>query len=184
MNPPHNLARKLGHELKAVAVVTAFFLVWLGALMGLKMLVLAEYHVQFREFSLALIGALVLAKVVLILEHVPLGSWLTRMPAWVELLVRAVIYAVGVFVVMVLEKAFEARHEFGGFSSALSNIFHHRDMPHIWANTICVAGALIAYNFLMLLRRHLGPAGLRRVLLSPAPGLETSAPSHITTHQV
>jgi len=169
MSTSHNLAQKLGHELKSVVLVTAFFLVWLGTLMGLKALVLAEYHVRVREFSLALLGALVLAKVVLILEPVPLGSWLTRRPAWVELLFRAALYALGAFVVMVLEKAFEARHEYGGFRSALSSIIHHRDMPHIWANTICVTGALLAYNFLVLLRRHLGPAGVRRVLLSPPP---------------
>ena len=171
MNPhaPADLRQKISHELKSVALVTAFFLFWLGALIGLKTLVLAEYHVRFREFSLAVIGALVLAKVVLILEHVPLGAWLTRRPAWMELFFRAGLYAVGAFVVMTLEKAFESRHDHGGFDSALASIFHHRDMPHIWANTICITGALIAYNFIMLVRRHLGPAGLRRVLRTPTP---------------
>src|SRR5690349_16195507 len=110
---------------------------------------------------------LVLAKVVLILEHVPLGSWLERQPAWVDLLVRAALYTLGSFAALVLEKAFEARHEYGGFGAALTNIFQHRDMPHVWANTICIAGALITYNFLTLLRLCLGPNGLRKILLSP-----------------
>ena len=162
-----NVLQKLTHELKAVALVTAFFLVWLGALMCLKALILEEYNIQFGQFSLAIVGALVLAKVVLIMEHIPMGSWLQRQPAVLDLLLRAGLYAVGALVVMVLEKAFEARHEYDGFSAALANIFEHRDMPHVWANTICITGALITYNFLILLNRPLGLAGLRKVLLSP-----------------
>src|SRR5262245_37692729 len=97
MSEPHaqSLRQKLGHELKSVAVVTLFFLIWLGSLMCLKTLILKEYQIQFSQFSLAVVGALVLAKVVLILEHVPLGSWLERQPAWVDLLVRAGLYTLG-----------------------------------------------------------------------------------------
>ena len=169
MSKPHvrHLRQKLGHELKYVAIATAFFLAWIAALMGLKVLVLAEYHIRFGQFSLALLGALVLAKVVLILEHVPMGSWLQRQPAFVDLFLRAGLYPAGAFVVMLLEKAIEARHEFGGFAAALSNIFQHRDMPHVLANTICITGALVMYNFLILLNRNLAPDGLRKVLLSP-----------------
>ena len=171
-----NLRKKLAPELKSVAVVTTFFLIWLGSLMCLKTLILKEYQIQFSQFSLAVVGALVLAKVVLILEHVPLGSWLERQPAWVDLFVRAGLYTLGAFVALLLEKAFEARHEYGGFSSALTNIFDHRDMPHVWANTICIAGALVTYNFLTLLSNQLGPAGLRKILLSPP------IPSHPHRH--
>jgi hypothetical protein len=39
--------------------------------MALKVLVLEDYQIRFGRFPMVLIGALVLAKVVLILEHVP-----------------------------------------------------------------------------------------------------------------
>ena len=80
---------------------------------------------------------------------------------------RAGSYACREFVALLLEKACEARHEYGGFSAGLTNICQHRDMPHIWANTLCIGGALLAYNFLVLLSRHLGSAGLRKMLSSP-----------------
>lgn len=70
-----SIKQKLKHELKAIVLVTLFFAAWLGSLMGLKVLILEDYHIRFGGFSMVLLGALVLAKVVLILEHVPLGAW-------------------------------------------------------------------------------------------------------------
>ena len=158
---------KLKHEIKAIALVTLFFASWLGTLMVLKILILKDYQIGFGSISAVLIGALVLAKVVLILEHVPLGGWLKQQPVLMDVLLRTLLYAFGTFVVMLLEKAFESRNESGGFSAALMNIFNHRDMPHVWANTIVVTGALLFYNLLSALNHHLGAGGLANIFLSP-----------------
>lgn len=160
---------KVKHELKAVALTTLYFATWLGVLLILKGLVLAEYQIEYRGFSMALIGALVIAKVVLVMEHVPLGSWLRRRPAVLDVILRTALYASGVFVVLVLEKAIEARHEYGGFGPALAQVFQHRDMPHVWANTICVAGGLLWFNAFSVVQRHLGERVLVRLFLAPPP---------------
>ena len=159
---------KLKHELKAIILVTLFFAAWLGIFMGLKILLLEDYHIQFGGFSMVLIGALILAKVVLILEHVSLGAWLRDKPVLVDVLLRTILYAFGTFVVMLLEKTFESRHEQGGFGPALMNVFQHRDMPHVWANTICLTGALLFYNLLAEINRRLGTGGLARMFLLPS----------------
>jgi hypothetical protein len=160
---------KLKHELRAVVLVTLFFAAWLGVFTGLKVLILEDYQIRFGSVSAVLIGALILAKVVLILEHVSLGSWLRNHPILVDAVLRTLLYGFGTLVVILLEKAFESRHEEGGFGPALMKVFQHRDMPHVWANTICVTGALLFYNLLSALNRHLGTGGLARVFLSP-PG--------------
>ncbi|MCL4787927.1 MAG: hypothetical protein KJ070_14225 [Verrucomicrobia bacterium] len=166
-------AQKLQHELKAVLETTLYFAVWLGVLVVLKQLVLEDYQIRFRGVTTALVGALVLAKVVLILEHVSLGEWLRRRPALLDVVIRTLLYGLGVLLVLVLEKAFEARHEPGGFVQALGGIFAHPDMPHVLANAICVTSALFVFNTLSVVRRHLGPGGLHRLLLSrPGPAAE------------
>jgi hypothetical protein len=48
------------------------------------------------------------------------------------------------------------------------NVFQHRDMPHVWANTICLTGALLFYNLLAEINRRLGTGGLARMFLSPS----------------
>ena len=157
----------LKREIEAVALTTLYFAVWLGVLVLIKRLILEQYSIEFRGLSLALLGALVIAKVVLILEHVPLGDWVRRHAALLEVLARTLLYTLGVLAVLLLEKAFESRHENGGFGVSLARVFEHRDIAHVWANTICVASALLLFNALSVVRRQLGGGRLVPLFLRP-----------------
>lgn len=162
-----NFTAKLGHELKALGMAALYFGGWIAMLLTIKSLVLAEYRIEFQDYSMAVVGALILSKVVLIFERVPLGSRVKQSPAWVDVLLRTVLYSTGVVVVMVLEKGFEGRHEHGGFVGAVRAAVQSTDSYHVWANAICISGALLFYNLLSVLNRHLGTGGLARILLSP-----------------
>ena len=163
------LKQKLKDEIKAVGTATLYFAVWIGVLVILKQLVLEEYHIQFNGLSLAIVGALILAKVVLVLEHVPLGGWTRTRPALLDVILRTMMYALGVLVVLLLEKAFDGRHEYGGFGPSLVALFKHADIHHVWVNAISLTGALLGYNILSVVRLHLGKGGLIRLFLSPLP---------------
>jgi hypothetical protein len=160
---------KLKRETVAVVLTTLYFALWLGLLMLLKVLILAEYEIKYHKFTMALIGALILAKVVLVMEHVPLGAMVRNRPAVVYVALRSLLFALGVVVVLILEKAFDARHERGGFGASLAHIFAHPDMPHVWANGLGMFCALIGYNVLSVVRRHLGNRSLIAVFLAPPP---------------
>jgi len=162
-----SLGQSLKKEIEEVALTTFYFAVWLGVLVLLKRLILADYRIEFHGLSLALIGALVIAKVVLVLEHVPLGPWVRRHAVLFEVLLRTLLYTLGVAAVLLLEKAFEARHEEGGFGVALGRVLQHRDIAHVWANTICVGSALLVFNAVSVLRRHLGEGRLVALFLAP-----------------
>jgi hypothetical protein len=172
-----SLQQKLKDEIRAVAITTLYFAMWLGSLVLLKKIILAEYQIEFHGLSVALIGALILAKVVLVLEHVSLGTWVRNHSALIEVVLRTALYAFGVFVVLVLERTFEGRHEFGGFGSSLMAVFREAKNHHVWANTICLSSALLGYNILSVVRRHLGEGGLIRLFLSPLP--EERGPKHV-----
>lgn len=164
-----SLPPALKRELRAIGLTTLFFASWFGVLVILKELILADYQIGFRGMSAALIGALVVAKVVLLLERVSLGGWVRRQPAIVDVVLRTTLYGAGVLLVLVLEKAFESRHAFGGFTAALPHVLHHPDIDHVWVNTIVVVGALFVFNLLSVIRRQLGDIGLTRLFLaSPA----------------
>ena len=158
---------RLKQELKTLTLVFLYFACWLGVLLLIKQLLLEEYHIQPTGLSVALVGALILSKVVLILEHVLPGEWLQHRPAWVDVVVRTSLYSLGVFVVLVLEKGFEGRHEYGGFGKAIAALFDHADLYHVWLNLIVISGALLGYNILAVINRHLGEGGVRGVLMMP-----------------
>lgn len=162
-----NMNKKLTDELQALAIAMLYFAAWIGMLVLLKKLVLAEYSIEFRDWSIALLGALILTKVVLVLEHIPLGWWVRKQPAVVDVIVRTALYGVGVLAVLLLEKAFDGRHEHGGFVPSLMSVFQHADIYHVWANLICLSGALLGYNLLSVIRQQLGGRELIRAFLSP-----------------
>lgn len=161
--------QKLKAEIKDIGIAALFFGCWLGALLLLKWLILDEYHITFRGWSLAVVGALVLSKVVLVLRNVSLGAWVRARPAWVEVALRTILYTLGVAVVLLLEKGFEGRHAFGGFIPALQQVIRQTDFQHVLANTLCLSGALLVYNMLSVFQQHLGEGGLIRIFLSPLP---------------
>ena len=111
--------QKLKYEVKALTIGGLYFASWLTALLVIKHLVLAEYQIAFSHWSLALVGALVLSKVVLLLEHVSLGAWVRARPAWVDVMLRTAFYAFGVPCAFA-RKTFEGRHEHGGFINSLT----------------------------------------------------------------
>jgi hypothetical protein len=80
-----------------------------------------------------------------------------------------------VIVVLLLEKGFEGRHEYGGFAKSVQSVFQHADINHVWVNAICLGGALLSYNLLWAIRRHLGDGGLRQLLMTPLPSEESEA---------
>ena len=164
-----SISQKLKHEIVAVISLTFYFGCWLGALVLIKYLLLAEYHIAFHHFSVALVSALVLAKVVLVLEHVSLGSWVRSQPAWVDVVLRTALYAFGVFVLVLLEKAFEGRHEHDDFAASLIAVFQQANAIHVWLNTICLSAALLSYNMLSVVRVNLGKGALLRMFLTPLP---------------
>jgi hypothetical protein len=163
------LKHKLVEELKEVGLVTAYFAAAFGILMVLKELTLAEYDITFGGFSKVMISALILAKVVVILKHVKLGEWIARHPAWVSVVLRTVLYSIGVLIVMLLEKSFETRHEAGGFVAALKGVLWHSEIHHVWVSAICSTCAILVYNALWAISTRLGKGGLARVFFE-SPG--------------
>ena len=162
-------ASRLQRELMTLGLVFSYFAGWLAFLVLVKQLLLAEYDLQFEGISKALVGALILSKVVMILEYVPLGKWLHNRPAWVDVGARTAFYILGVFVVLVLEKGFEGRHEYGGFGKSLAAVFEQADVYLVWLNLVVVSGALLGYNITSVIKRHLGEGGIWRLLTTPLP---------------
>jgi hypothetical protein len=162
-----SIGARIKREVGSLAVATAFFGAWFALLLVVKVLLLAEYHLAFHRWSAAIVGVLVLTKVVLVLEHVSLGKWIDARPAWVHVILRTMLYSLGVFVVMLVEHGFSERESYGGFVASIEAAVRGVDVPHVWVNVLCVTGALLGYNALSVVRMQLGDGALRKAFLTP-----------------
>lgn len=161
------------HEARAILLTTLYFAAWFLSMLLLKDLILAEYSIEFAGVSKALIGALICAKAVLILNRIPL----TGGPAWIDVLVATAIFALGVVAVLVLEHGIKGRNGPEGFFGAVRRAFTDAGPHHVGATTICVVGALLVYNAFAVLRSNVGLGALREMFMSPIPRRERR-PTH------
>jgi hypothetical protein len=159
---------KIIKELVSIFWVSLYFLIWFGMMMLIKVLLLEEYKIHFYDISAVIIGALVVAKSVLIMEAIPVSKN-NNHPAWAVVLIRTLLFLLGVFIILVLEKSIEARHEYGGVFEAFKSLFQKADIYHVWVNILCVFGALLTYNFGSVLKLNLGKDGVKNILNSPYP---------------
>jgi hypothetical protein len=156
---------KITSEIRTIIFTTFYFFCWFAGFFIIKVLLLKEYNIQFSGFSTVFLGALVIAKVVLLLEYVRIPFTKTK-PAWVEVIIRTFLYLSGVFIILVLEKSFEARHEYGGIIEALKNLTNLANVYHIYANTICVFGALLGFNLWSVIKLTFGKGVFWKLMLS------------------
>jgi hypothetical protein len=158
--------KKILHEIIIVARVAAYFAVVFVMMMVMKKLYLEDYDIEFSGISQALLGALVMSKVVILMEYISLGHWVQRQPPVVDIILRTLLYTAGVLIVVVLEKAFEKRHEVEGFGNAISYVLNHRDVYHVWATTIGSAASIFVYNAFSIVQQKLGKNGLAKLFFS------------------
>jgi hypothetical protein len=158
--------KKVTHELIVIARTASYFAVVFLFMMVMKKLYLKDYDIEFTGVTQALIGALIMSKVILLLEMIKPTAWVQRRPAIVYVIIRTVLYSLGVLIVVMLEKAFEARHEVSGFTNAIDHVISHRDIYHVWATTLGASASIFFYNAFVVVKRLLGKNGLAKLFLS------------------
>jgi hypothetical protein len=157
------IMKKVFEEVRIILSLASYFAIVFIFLMIMKKLYLDDYNIEFTGLSQALIGALILSKVVLLMGLIKPAKWVRKQPPIVDVIIRTILYSLGVAIVMVLEKSFEKRHESAGFGDAIVYIVNHRDFYHVWATTIGVSGSLFAYNAFSILQHMLGKNGLMKL---------------------
>jgi hypothetical protein len=161
------LLGQLKHELRQIGLVTLYFFLCFGVVLTLKKLLLASYQIEFYAMSATVVGALVAAKIVVVLDKTRAGTRFdaTR-PLWLSVLYKTVVYSLVTAAVLGLERVFHAYREAGQLGQALTEVWMHRDRNEILAKVICVGLAFAGYHLYAGLDRRLGEGTLRRLVMT------------------
>ena len=157
---------RIQREVREIGLVTLYFLTCFLFFLSLKKLILVQYHLEITVFHTALIGALVVAKVVVLLEKTSFGSRFRSATPFVHVLWRSLCYTAIVFVVTLAERLFHLYRESSELPRALSELWAGRDFHHFLAMNLCVGFSFLIYNCFSEIDRHLGEGGLRRLFFS------------------
>jgi len=173
------IQKKILKEVRLILRTATYFAIVFVLMMVMKKLYLEDYHIEFTGLSQALIGALIMSKVIILMDMIKPPKWVLNQPPIIDVILRTIMYTAGVAIVIILEKAFERRHEPGSFGDAIKYIFSHRDIYHVWATTIGASGSIFVYLAFSILQRMLGKNALMRLFFHTS----LARVDHATLHE-
>jgi len=155
-------------ELREALVPTAFFFAafLLGAIT--KALILKSYGLTPTGLAVAAIGALIVAKAVLIAEHLPITRAFEGRALIFTVLWKTAIYWMFSLAFRFIEELIPVWSRNGSFSEAMRHLIDEVSWPLVLVVQLWLVVALVLYNSLVELDRHLGRGALRRAMLGRA----------------
>lgn len=170
--------QRVVRELREIGLLTLYFLICFSFFLLLKKLLLEEYNMSLYVFHAAIVGALITAKVVVILEKTSFGSRFQDSRLAIHVLWRTLLYTGAVFIVTLIEQFVDVYLDHGNLEKTVENLFTGKDLDHYLALNLAVALSFLIYNTASELDRRIGRGAIRRLLFSsPAETRDPAARS-------
>lgn len=136
---------KIVHELRELVPVTLFFLIGFLMLALTQRILLAEHGVHAGTFAAAAVGALVVAKVVVIADHLPLINRFPNRPLIYNVVWKTSVYFAASFAVRYAEHVVRIWRRTGSFGQANRALFDEIVWPHFWCVQMWLLVLLLVY---------------------------------------
>ncbi len=158
--PLASVGHWLWEELWRVIPIAVFFLIGFMLVLLIIKLTLAQYSIESSTVSRAVLGALIAAKVVLLLNRTPLARALKNYPCVLPVLWRTVFYGVCFIILGLAERAIDQRRDHGGLFGSFHYVATHTDLHRLLALSIGVSLVFSVYFILSDIADYLGPGVL------------------------
>lgn len=142
--------------------VLFFFIPLMLIFMVLKLLAL-QYEIRFYAFARAAIGALILGKVILLMEMAERKSAASRYPRAIVVTFKTVIYATAVFLFEFGERVLRAWYDRGNLHEALAMVKANANLDHFLALLILVCMIIAMYLAMEEISHAMGEGALTRL---------------------
>ncbi|MEX2202418.1 MAG: hypothetical protein WD711_13555 [Dongiaceae bacterium] len=150
-------------EIRELLPPTIFFFIAFALLLLTQALVLQEHGIDAWDWGRAIVGALIVGKVVLIVDHFRFMNRYPERPLIWNTLWKTLIYNIAATAVHYLEKILPPIFDGEGFAAANRALYAATDWERIVLIHMWLAVLLLAYCSARELVRAIGPAKVRRM---------------------
>jgi hypothetical protein len=168
------MVRGLIALVRELAPVVAFFFVALMLILLLLKLLVAQYSIEFYAFTRAAVGALILGKVVLLMEWEEAGRPKNRFPRAAVVAYKTLLYAVVVIVLGLGEKIFHAARETRSLSGAVRHVIADANLDRFLGQVLLISILVAIYLVIEEIARAMGKGALFRLFFESPSRVETS----------
>lgn len=159
----------LVREMRELIPVTLYFLAGFFMLSVTQTLLLAEHGIRATSFAAAALGALVVAKVLVIADHLPWINRFSDKPLIYGVLWKAAIYFLASLVVRYAEHIIGFWRQTGGFVEANRHFFDEIIWPHFWCVQMWLLLLLFVFCLLRVLIRAIGRERMIAMFFARSP---------------
>jgi len=163
----HPILARVKHELVEAIPPAVFFFVAFHLIAFTRSLMLQEYGIPTATFVAATIGALIVAKVVLIVDLVPFVNRFPEKPLIYNVLWKTGIYLVAAFLVRYVEHLIPFIREHGDLLLAHRHLLEEVVWPRFWYVQIWLLVLFFLYCTMRELIRVLGRERVRTMFFGP-----------------
>jgi hypothetical protein len=162
-----SILARVKHELVEVIPPTVFFFVAFQLIAFTRALMLQVYGIRTSTFVAVTIAALIIAKVVLIVDHVPFVNRFPEKPLIYNVLWKTGIYQVAAFLVRYIEHLTPFVREHGDLALANRHLLDKVVWPQFWFVQIWLLVLFFLYCTMRELIRVLGRERVRAMFFGP-----------------
>ena len=148
--------QRLKQEFFGVIPTAVFFFISFQLLALTRSLLVQDFELQISTFLAAAVGALVIAKVVLVVDLLPFVNRFPDKPLIYNVTWKTMIYFMAAFVVRYIENLIPYIREYGDIASANSHLFDGVDWSLFWIVQIWLFVLFFLFCVLSELVRVLG----------------------------
>ena len=166
---------KIVHEFKTLLPVTLYFLFVNELLAITHRVLLQEYGITVSSFARAVVIALVVAKVVLILDHISIMNIFSRKPRLAGIVWKTVMYFVATVLIQLIEGVLHAFIATGSLGTAYTTYTSETVWARFYLVQMWMFVLLFNYCFIRELGKDLKSGGIVSLLFRPQPDTSRSA---------
>lgn len=150
------ILQTIKHEFLEILPPTIFFFIAFSLIIVSKKLILQEYGIEFSGFATAAVGALLVGKVVLIVDKFSFVNKFPDKPLMYNVVWKTVIYMIAALIVRYLEHLIEFLSKYGNFVDANRHLLDEIHWPHFLVIQLWLSVLLFVYCSLRELVRAVG----------------------------
>lgn len=159
-----NVRAKVEHEIREAIPPAIFFLITFHIVLLDRALMLKEYGLPFASMAGATVGALLVAKVVLLADMLPVVNRFPEKPLVYNIVWKTAIYVVASMIVHYLEHLVPLWWRMKDLLAANRHLQGEIVWPHFWAVQLWLVVLLLVYSTARELIRAIGRDQVKRLL--------------------
>ena len=158
----------LKREIKKIGSLALFFLLGFGYILLIMKLFLKEYSIDTYVLSKAIIGALVAAKAVAIMDATPWMNHLEKSPRYLSILYKSFIYTLAVLILGIIEHLLHAYHQTKSLIPAFKSFLVSENIYQVLAVTLCISIVFFIHNIMRELEIYFGKENVHKFFFGPS----------------